>query len=216
MKIVKEKLYEDYMSFTKDEADPVKDMNIGLRFLIQKWLEQMKVEDYKFTKRYSVNVYTSVLFNNMNLEELPDYVKFNHIVGGFHINKNNLTSLRGCPYSVTGSFVASYNKLKDLKFGPYIVKESYGVSSNELESLEGIAESIGESLYLNNNNLKTLKHIPSIIKGNLYIRNNPIETLEYFPDKVEGSVYFSPSEILTEGTIYERCKVQEYVIPDIK
>jgi predicted house-cleaning noncanonical NTP pyrophosphatase (MazG superfamily) len=213
---VKEKLYEDYMSFTKDDTDPIKDMKFGLRFFIQKWLEQMKVEDYKFTKRYSVNVYTSILFNNMNLEELPDYVKFNHIVGGFHINKNNLTSLRGCPYSVTGSFMASYNKLKDLKFGPYIVKESYGVSSNELESLEGIAEIIGQDIYLNNNNLKTLEHIPSIIKGNLNICHNPIETLEYFPNEVKGNILFSSSEVLTEEKIHERCKVQGYIISQEK
>ena len=171
MKMVKEILYEDnYLNiFTNHDNDPIKDMRIGAKTAIENWLDKMGVEDYKFTKKYTINVYNSVMISNTDLTEFPDYIKFNHIVGGFHISKNKFNNLTGCPYSITGSFMVSHNNLQNLKFGPRIIKESFGVSHNQLESLEGIAESIGKSIYLNSNNLKDLRYIPTIIEGDLNI-----------------------------------------------
>ncbi len=216
MKLVKEILYENrldlMLNFTDDSTDPVKDMGIGVNTIIRKWLRELDIKDFKLTKRHSINVYNSVMISHKNINNFPEYIKFNHIMGGFHCDNNNLFSLKGSPYSVTGSFMVSHNNLYCLKNGPVIVKESYGASFNRLESLEGIAEVIGRSLYINNNKLKNLEYIPKIIRGDLNIRENPIETLEYFPEEVEGSLYYTLSDILTREAITKRCKVHGYLI----
>jgi hypothetical protein len=215
MRLIKEILYENdmyNMSFTNKGSDPIKDMGLGVKDVIEKWLTSHNINNYKLTKKYSINVYTYVLLDHKDLTEFPDYIKFNHIVGGFHINNNNLISLKGCPYSITGSFMVSENNLVNLKNGPEIVKESYGASYNKLESLEGLADLIGGSLYLTNNNLKTLEYIPAIIHGDLSIDNNPIETLNYFPSEIEGNLYFSSSEILTKENIQKICEVRGYIL----
>lgn len=217
MKLIKEILYEDtnnmmdYINFTND-SDPIKDMKIGAKELIEKWIENLSISNCKLTKKNTINVYNYVLLDHKNLKEFPSYIKFNHIVGGFHINNNDLSSLRGCPYSVTGSFMASENNLINLIDGPTVVKESYGASYNKLESLEGIAEIIGGSIYLAHNNLKTLEYIPSIIYGDLFIENNPIETLKYFPDEIDGNLFFTPSDILSKEKILEHCQIQGHIV----
>jgi hypothetical protein len=217
MKLVREILYENtdymnYINFTERDTDPIKDMGIGRKLLIEKWLNEIKINDYKLTKKYSINVYNSVFLDDENLSDFPEYITFNHIMGGFHIKNNNLNSLRGCPYSVSGSFISSNNNLTNLKNGPHIVKEVYAASHNRLESLEGIAEIVGRSIYINNNNLKSLEYIPTIIKGDLDISENPIETLKYFPSEIEGHLVYTVSEILTQETISKHCKVWGHLI----
>lgn len=200
------------MNFTED-SDPIRDMKIGdLKHLIEEWLESFDVDNYRLTKKYAINVYTSVMLDNKNLMKFPDYVKFNHIVGGFHAKGNNLKNLRGGPFSVTGSFIVSNNKLENLLNGPFIVKESYGASNNMLETLKGMSEIIEGSIYINNNKLKNLEYIPTIIKGDFYIQENPIETLQYFPIEIEGNLYFTPSNILTKESISKKCKVWGHII----
>lgn len=212
MKIVKELLYEDFRHFIED-SDPIHDMGIGAKPAIIKWLKKYNVKNYKISKRiFNINVFDSVSLNDSNLYELPIYINFNHIMGGFHIKNNSLFSLRGCPYSISGSFIASNNNLINLKDGPFKVHDSYAVSNNKLESLEGISKKIGKSIYLNNNNLKNLQYIPSYINGDFYIYDNPIETLKYFPSEITGNLKFTPSEFLTKEKIKSRCKVWGHII----
>jgi len=211
MKLVKEILYENTMNFTEKDTDPIKDMRIGIKNNIEKWLKEFEILDYKLTKKYQINMYNSVFIENKNLEEFPSYIKFNNILGGFHLKHNHLYSLKGCPYSVSGSFIVSFNNLYSLKFGPTTVKESYGASHNHLESLEGIAQIIGESIYINNNNLKSLEFIPSIIYGDLYIQENPIQTLKYFPKEIYGDLYYTPSKVLTKEYILKKCNLKNLI-----
>jgi hypothetical protein len=213
MKLVKENLYEKHMNFTENNTDPIEDMGISAKKAIDKWLKnKISTSNYRLTKKFSINVFTTVILENQNLHDFPEFIKFNHIVGGFHIKRNNLTTLRGCPFSVTGSFIASRNKLKDLKNGPLIVQEQYGVSHNLLKSLEGIAEKIGGSIYLNDNPLTTLKYIPQIIKGDLNIQNTRLKSLDDFPDEIEGNLFYTPSDIMTVSNIRNRCKIWGHVI----
>lgn len=214
MKFIRETLYEDnnlmdYIHFTED-SDPIGDMGIGTEEKIKKWLSEMNIRssNYRLTKRNSINVYDVVDLSNRDIKNFPEYIKFNHIVGGFHCEDTGLNTLRGCPYSVTGSFLVRRNNLKSLKYGPMIIKGMYSVSYNQLESLEDIASYIGGSLFVSHNNLKTLEHIPTIIKGDFYIHNNPIETLDFFPKVIEGNISFSPSDILSAEKIKEKCYVK--------
>lgn len=212
MKIVKEILYENNMKFIENEYDPISGMKIGIETAINKWLISMGINEYRLTKKREINVYDTIILENKNIEMLPEYIKFNHIMGGFHAKNNNLISLKGFPYSISGSFMLSRNKLKNLKFGPSIVKEIYSISYNEVESLEGIAKVIGDSIYLNNNNLTNLKYLPEIINGTLNIQENPIISLIGFPKKVLGDLFFTETDFLTKEKIKNICQVNGNII----
>ena len=212
MKLVKELLYE-HLNYFIEDSDPVEDMGIGMKPIVEKWLRDNGVINYFLSKRnLYINTYTSVLLEQRELEELPPYIRFNHIMGGFHIRENNLKNLKGCPYSVTGSFIASKNELKNLENGPYKVEGSYGASSNNLESLKGIARKIGKSIYINDNNLTNLQYIPSHIEEDLYIYHNPINTLKWFPSEIRGSLKYTPSKVLTKENIQKVCRVWGHFI----
>lgn len=206
-KIVNESIY-NYMNFTQD-GDPIDDMGIGARKLIENWLESQELEDHEYTinSDLSIDVYKTVELNFYEEEsQLPDFVQFNDIRGGFHCIHNNLTSMRGFPRIIRGSLMCHHNKLKTLEGGPEIVLGSYSVSRNELESLKGIPRTINENLYINHNNLKSLKDCPTIIKGDMYINDNPIKTLEYFPQEIKGNLYYSLGKFLTASTILNKYK----------
>lgn len=214
MKILSESLFE-YLSF-KEETDPVKDMGIGIEKEITIWLlENNAVNKDDFViipPNFEINTYNTVNLAKLGIKEIPDFIKFKYVMGGFHCDHNELTSLRGTPRILSGSFIASWNKLKNLANGPEEVKGSYLVSHNELTSLEGLAVKIEESLSVSNNKLKDLKGVPKIINDSFYIHRNPIETLKYFPDEVKGDVYYTPSKVVYEEAIRGRCNVYGSII----
>lgn len=206
-KILAESLFE-YLGFTED-SDPVNDMGIGTQELIERWLRDHGIQFHHYAlSQHSkmINAYTTITLSGENLDELPEYIQFNSIRGGFHIDRNNLTSLRGCPKKISGSFMCSNNKLKDLVGGPEEVEGSYAASHNELLTLKGFPSFISEGIYLNNNQLKSLEGIPKVI-GELHIENNPIETLEGFPKEIWGAIHYTETKILNEQIIEARCKV---------
>lgn len=208
MKILSESL-QQYLNFTED-SDPIKDMGIGVKSKIEKWLmDNNAVKDNKFIIRpnFQIDAYNIVSISRLNLNEIPDYIKFRSAIGGFYCDYNNLISLRGVPRLISGSFIASDNKLTDLKDGPKEVKGGYFVSYNKLTSLDGLTHKIDGDLSISNNKLKNLKGVPNIVNGNFYITNNPIETLEYFPDKVMGDIYCTYTKHVNEKTIRKRCMV---------
>jgi len=210
MKILSESLFE-YLSF-KEESDPIKDMGIGIEKQIHIWLLEntaVAKEDYVLVSpNFEINTYNTVNLANLGLKEIPEFINFKYVMGGFHCDHNELTSLRGTPKILSGTFIASWNKLTNLIDGPGEVKGSYLVSHNELTSLEGLAVKITESLSVSNNNLKNLEGIPEIINGNFYMHRNPIETLRYFPNEVIGDIYFTESKIVNVESIRKRCKVR--------
>ena len=208
-KILTESLFEYYWEFTR-KGDPINDMGIGIKTLIETWMRDHDIKFYHYAlsqRSNLINAYDTITLSGEDLDEFPEYIQFNSIRGGFHIDRNNLTSLRGCPKKVSGSFICSNNKLKNLIQGPEEVEGSYAASYNKLTSLQGFSHIVGESVYINNNKLKSLEGISSIIKGDLYIQNNPIKTLEYFPTKISGDLYFTESKILNEESISKKCKV---------
>lgn len=214
MKILTESLFE-YLSF-KEETDPIRDMGIGIEKQINIWLIEngaVNKDDFVIlSPNFEINTYNTVNIAKLGLKEIPEFINFKYVMGGFQCDHNELTSLRGTPKIMSGAFIASWNKLKNLIDGPQEVKGNYLVSHNELTSLEGLAPKIEESLSVSSNNLKNLKGVPKIIKGSFYIHKNPIETLTYFPDEVEGDVYYTPSKVVYEESIRGRCKVYGSII----
>ena len=104
-------------------------MGIGKRVKIEEWLNEMKVENYKISKDLIINVGTLqsgdvVFLEGFQLTEIPPFIQFGIVYGGFNIGKNQLTSLRGCPRKVLeteyykGNFKCHSNELKSLEFAP--------------------------------------------------------------------------------------------------
>ena len=203
-KLVTETIY-DYMRFTRD-GEPISDMGIGINKLIREWLTKYHFSKhlYKINENHKITVYDVVILSNrLKEKELPEYIQFDEVHGGFHCDHNKLVSLQGVAETISGSFICKDNNLKSLKYGPRYVDKDYSASYNKLESLEGIASYIGGSLWVSHNNIKSLKYCPSEINGNLDIAFNSIETLDHFPI-VWGDLTFTPNDKINKQLIKEK------------
>jgi hypothetical protein len=137
MKLVKEILYE---KFTDDDSDPIRDMGIGSRTLIEKWIKKMNDISYK---NYEIGINNYVINNDLtisagetcslptNCGNFPKYIKFQEINGDFMINDCNMTTLRGCPDIVIGGFLCYGNKLTSLEYAPEIVHGTFNCENNK-------------------------------------------------------------------------------------
>jgi hypothetical protein len=73
------------------------------------------------------------------LNKLP--LTFNVVKGDFGCNKNNLTTLEGCPNKVSGYFSCSNNNITSLEHSPKIVECNFYCRDNDnLTSLEGLED----------------------------------------------------------------------------
>lgn len=215
-KILSESLFE-YHKFTI-EGDPVKDMQIGIEKLIKVWLNENKAissSDYVITKEGTINTYNTVTLSKLGIEEFPEYINFEYVMGGFHCDLNKLRSLRGSPKIVSGAMICSNNRLENLEYAPREIKGDLIVSHNNINSLKGFPRIVEGLVSVSNNNLTNLEGIPSKINGNFYIHNNPIKTLKFFPDIIEGDLYYSESPILNKSAILKRCMVNGNLINKI-
>jgi hypothetical protein len=209
MKLVRESLNE-YLGFTED-GDPVKNMGIGMDELIHKWMSEHGVAKHKYriTPKKRIIGDDSVVFSHQQIKEFPEYIKFAHINGSFHVNNCGLENLKGGPELVQGSFFCSGNPLKSsgLIGGPKQVIGAYAASNCGLESLEGIATKIEGEVYINDNSLYSLEFMPEKI-GDLYMSNNPIGTLEHFPKEIKGDLHITGSKLIPDiATILRICNV---------
>ena len=125
-----------YEKFTED-SDPVNDMGIGLKHLIEKWIEEMnkKSIDQMGIKNYSIDEYANInVEDNCSLPDhcgnIPEYIKFGIIKGEFIISNCNMTTLRGCPEIVERDFKCNSNSLTSLEYCPKIVKGNFICSGN--------------------------------------------------------------------------------------
>lgn len=144
--------------------------------LIIDWLEKYRVQNYrlKADKEYGfiVNVNGDVDLSNKGLTAIA--VKFGIVDGNFSCNKNNLTSLLGCPNDVRGDFFCCYNNLIDLKYCP---------------------ENVANGFYCYYNKIKTLDNLSTVIKGNLNCAYNDIASLNK-NIKVGGTFYIYGNNLL--------------------
>jgi hypothetical protein len=210
MKLVRERLYE-YMGFT-EEGDPIKDMGIGIDELIHKWMGEHGIAQhlYRITGKKRIVGDSTLIFSRHPIKKFPEYIRFAHINGGFHVDNCGLETLEGGPNLIQGSFFCSNNPLKTsgLKGGPEQVIGSYAASNCGLETLEGMATNVEDAIYLNDNDLYSLEFLPKRIKAALYVSGNPIGTLDNFPTTVEGDLSLSRSKLIPNWqTIADICKV---------
>jgi len=126
-----------------DESDPIRDMGIGNRAIIEKWIKQFSVGRYhdpfvleaKFTinNNLTIDVKGNLNLYNIGLVELPLYIKFRTVKGTMWINSNPLTTLRGCPEYVTDNFFCCDNQLTSLEYAPKKVDDMFACYNNLVE-----------------------------------------------------------------------------------
>ena len=128
---------------------------------VEKWLREQGISNYTISEDLYVSVQGSVNLNGkLNGQKLP--VKFKQVDGYFDISNNNITTLEGCPKTVSrdfncsrnkltslfdcpaevGEFDCSHNLLKTLSYAPKEVKGSFDCSYNELTSITGSPRTI--------------------------------------------------------------------------
>lgn len=122
------------------DSDPIKDMRVGIPFLIKDWfLKELNVAESSFNKYvtinddYTIDLSFPVIFKNVieNREtyEFPEFIQFNE-TNDFDISELNLTTLRGCPKIVHGDFECDDNKLTSLDFCPEFVEGDFICENN--------------------------------------------------------------------------------------
>ena len=101
MGIVKEFLDFERPHFEMS-GDPKKDMRLGMEARISQWLDMMDIKDYVIREDLVVDVLNDVNLTGEELEELPEFIKFGKIWGGFYAGGNPWQSLEGFPKEVKG------------------------------------------------------------------------------------------------------------------
>jgi hypothetical protein len=103
----------------------------------KKWLDKMKIVNYKINPDLIVDVDDNVYIGMHNLTFFP--VKFGKIYGDFSCFRNNLISLIGSPDYVELDFNCSDNNITTLQGSPKKVKGDFYTFRNPLISLEGLS-----------------------------------------------------------------------------
>jgi hypothetical protein len=163
-------LVREHISRFERGIDPKDAMQTGLKYRIEKWLEDHYHNISNATKAgyYEINSDSTIDIHGFFATDwdknFPDYIQFNECYGSFQISaidEGYMTSLRGCPRIVRGDFECCRQQLKNLVGGPEEVHGKYVCSCIEtLKSLEGLAKYIGEYLACNNKSGLTINNIP--------------------------------------------------------
>lgn len=155
---------------------------------IYKVLEDLRIPTYQchIHPDGTVDSYMSISLTREDIGQkysgkLP--IRFGHINGGFLIKHCGLTTLEGCPHTVTNSFECGSNKLTSLVGGPSSVGQFYGCSYNLLTDLVGSPEKV-DDLDCSYNKLTSLTGIPKDFSGVLRCCGN--ETL-FSPEGIRDS-----------------------------
>jgi len=193
MKLVREHIFEKFI----DDSDPIEDMDIGLKPIIEKWIKEnvylspgsrsrSEPPAFIINDDSTIDIHADCRINFLD-GNLPNYIQFNNVYGDFAIEgpgisskKNqNITSLRGCPKFIEGDFQCSRTSIKNLIGGPEKVTGRYICSCIQtLKSLNGFPKHIGEYVACNNKAGLTMDDIP---KGT-YIGNYKLSNIDKWSD----------------------------------
>jgi hypothetical protein len=114
-------IVREYLDF-EITGDPKESMRLGMEARISQWLDMMEIKDYDINDDLSVNVRNDVNIVGEELEELPDFIKFHKVWGGFYAGGNPWQTLRGFPDVVMGDLQINSiaNILEDGEVNPSI------------------------------------------------------------------------------------------------
>ena len=127
----------EVFSFERSSSDPLKNLSIGKRVQIIKWLDSYEIKNYTINDDWTIDVNGDVDLKQQSLTCFPSCIKFNEVSGYFACYDNQLTNLEGCPRTVGGVFSCSGNQLTSLEGCPRTVGKDFFCYNNQLTSLEG-------------------------------------------------------------------------------
>jgi len=92
------KIVREYIEFERTD-DTYHNLDIGKKHMIEKWLKDIGIDeyDYQINDDLTIDVFKDVNIINKELEELPEFIKFGEIHGGFYAGGNDWQTLRGFP-----------------------------------------------------------------------------------------------------------------------
>ena len=129
------------------------------------------------------------------MTELPDLSGI-VVLGNFRCSDNSLTSLKGCPQTVTGDFYCYGNLLESLEGAPEKVGGGFYCSFNRLKDLTGAPKEIGGTLNCQScETLLTLKGAPEIVPGDFLCHEGVLESLEGGPREVGGDFWVQKNNL---------------------
>ena len=140
--LLNDKIFKVFEKFTED-SDPIEDMGIGVIYQIKKWLKKYNIKNYMINYDLTIDVDGMVHFskyhNGLLSGNFPEYIQFGKMINGyFSIRGCNLTTLRGCPTSISngstnfnGDFSCSDNKLTSLKYAPKEITGNFICNRNK-------------------------------------------------------------------------------------
>lgn len=162
---------------------------------IESWLKEFSITNYNISDDFHITVYGNVNLNeNFKGKKLP--VNFKLVDGYFDISNNNLTSLEGCPETVTKDFNCSNNNLTSLLGSPYKVGD-FDCSNNKLVNLSHCPKEVTGFFDCSNNQIVSIKSSPRSIKAHFKCSNNQIESLHGGPKYID--TYFDCSNNKLKG-----------------
>jgi hypothetical protein len=128
--------------------------------------KEFKIENYTINDDKSIDVVGNVRINHAYSTPRSLPLSFGKVLGDFDCSLNGLTTLIGCPVSVSGSFACSQNSLSSLEYCPNEVGNDFKCSHNILSTLEYCPKKIGGNLECHNNwKLTSLKGCPDEVGG---------------------------------------------------
>lgn len=103
MRIVREYIEFNKMDFDRSES-PKEKLDIGERHRIESWLKEMGFDEdeYRINSDWTIDILDDANLIGHGMEELPNYINFNRIYGGFYAGGNSWKSLKGFPKKVDG------------------------------------------------------------------------------------------------------------------
>ncbi len=156
---------------------------------IESWLKKIGINNYSINDDLTVDVDGNVDLIGREINSMP--VQFGKVYGDFNVDKNKLTSLKGCPEIVMGSFCCSLNNLTSLDYCPKRIGESFTCYKNQLTSLSGMPKKINCNFICSQNPIITFDGIAENIGGDLGMDNlekNEEELLK-FNTNVKGNLF---------------------------
>ena len=136
MKLVREYINEKFT----EESDPIKDLGIGQRHLIEIWLKENDLTNCIINKDLTINSNSEIILTNKSLinGKLPNYIQFNIVYEAVEAYGTKLNSLRGFPYEIRkkghyyGNLYVINNELATLEHIPKIIDGNVAVYDNKV------------------------------------------------------------------------------------
>jgi hypothetical protein len=208
------KTLKDYIV---NENNFFKNLGIGMRSQIEKWLDEHEIKNYTINKDLTIDL-TNCTFLYLQDDEkyLPDYIQFNNCYDSFSISGKNLKSLRGCPkvISFPGGFSCNgCESLTSLEGCPKDVYFFMCVGCKKIKSLEGCPKYSPHNFNCSDcESLTSLKGCPEDVK---FFKCNNCKKLTSLKGCPKNSKDFSCKNIgkeYTEDEVKQLCHVSSAFI----